>query len=74
VVIADANVNDCKLLEQTINAVVIERPDPAQVIQNLCLDKGYDNPSGETACHAGGYHARRLVAIPEGLCSPVLSS
>jgi hypothetical protein len=32
------------------------------VIQNLCLDKGYDNPSGEAACQAGGHtpHIRRI--------------
>ncbi len=62
VVIAGANRNDCKLLDQTIAAIVVERPDPAQVIQNLCLDKGYDNPSGEAACHAAGYvpHIRRI--------------
>ena len=62
VVIAGANRNDCKLLDATINAIVIDRPDPAQVIQNLCLDKGYDNPSGEAACEAGGYapHIRRI--------------
>jgi putative transposase len=40
VVIAGANRNDCKLLDATIAAVVVERPDPAEVIQNLCLDKG----------------------------------
>jgi putative transposase len=62
VVIAGANRNDCKLLDATINAIVIDRPDPAQAIQNLCLDKGYDNPSGEAACEAGGYapHIRRI--------------
>ncbi len=58
VVIAGANRNDCKLLDQTITAIVVQRPDPAQVIQNLCLDKGYDNPSGEAACNAGGYVPR----------------
>jgi putative transposase len=62
VVIAGANRNDCKLLDATIAAIVVERPGPAQLIQNLCLDKGYDNPSGATACNAGGYlpHIRRI--------------
>jgi hypothetical protein len=61
-VIAGANVHDTKLLEQTINAVVIPRPHPEMVIQNLCLDKGYDNPTGRAACAAGGYvaHIRRI--------------
>jgi hypothetical protein len=38
------------------------RPDPGKVIQHLCLDKGYDNPTGEAACAKGGYvpHIRRI--------------
>ena len=43
VVIAGANVPDFKLLEATLNALVIERPQPSQSApQHLCLDKGYD--------------------------------
>ena len=45
-VIAGANVVDQKLLEATIEAIVVERPDPEELEQNLCLDKGYDNPTG----------------------------
>jgi putative transposase len=62
VAIDGANVHDTKLLEQTIDAVVVERPDPRRVIQNLCLDKAYDNPTGEAACAGGGYvsHIRRI--------------
>jgi putative transposase len=62
VAIDGANVHDTKLLERTINAIVVARPDPEQVIQNLCLDKGYDNPTGEAACAATGYvpHIRRI--------------
>ena len=48
-VIAGANVPDCELLDETIEAVVVERPDPEEVEQNLCLDAGYDNPSGRAA-------------------------
>ena len=41
---------------------MIERPDPEQVTQNLCLDKGYDNPTGDAACAQAGYvaHIRRI--------------
>jgi putative transposase len=41
---------------------VLARPDPEQVIQNLCLDKGYDNPTGKTTCAEAGYvaHIRRM--------------
>jgi len=61
-VIAGANVHDTKLLEKTIEAIVIERPDPEQLTQNLCLDKGYDNPTGKGACEVAGYvaHIRRI--------------
>lgn len=57
-----ANVHDTKLLEATIDAIVVHRPDPEAVPQNLCLDKAYDNPTGEAACEAGGYvpHIRRI--------------
>jgi putative transposase len=54
-VIAGANVPDCKLLQETIEAIVVERPDPAKVEQHLCLDAGFDNPSGRAAVEAGRY-------------------
>ena len=54
-VIDGANVNDHKLLEATIEAVVIERPDPAEREQHLCLDKGYDNPTGHEVVQRHGY-------------------
>lgn len=62
VVIAGANVNDHKLLAETIEAIVVERPDPKEVAQHLCLDKAYDNKTGETACDEAGYvpHIRRI--------------
>ena len=45
--IAGANVHDTKMLAQTIEAIVVERPKPTQKKpQNLCLDAGYDNPTG----------------------------
>lgn len=61
-VIAGANVVDQKLLKATIEAIAVERPDPAEVEQNLCLDKGYDDPNGREAAAAGGYtpHIRRI--------------
>jgi putative transposase len=46
VVIDGANVLDWKLLEATIEAVVVERPDPEEREQHLSLDKGYDSPTG----------------------------
>jgi putative transposase len=55
VVIAGANVPDMKLLEATIEAIVVERPDPKEREQNLSLDKGYDNPIGHTVTTRYGY-------------------
>jgi putative transposase len=56
VVLAAANVNDQKLLRETIEAIVIERPEPtAGEPQHLCLDASYDNPTGRAAAEAGPY-------------------
>ena len=43
-------------------AVVAERPAPGEVEQHLCLDKGYDNPTGREAAAGGGHtpHIRRI--------------
>jgi len=63
VAIEGANVPDCKLLRATIEAIVAERPRPtAKHPQNLCLDKGYDNPTGRNATVEGKYtpHIRRI--------------
>lgn len=62
VVIAGANVHDTKLLEATLDAIVVERPDPNKVEQHLCLDKGYDNPTGRAAVDNHHYirHIRRI--------------
>ena len=63
VVVAGANVHDAKLLEATIGSIVVERPEPTKHDpQHLCLDKGYDNPSGRTAAASGGHtpHIRKI--------------
>lgn len=63
VVIAPANRHDTKLLGPTLAAIVVERPVPSEEQpQHLCLDKGYDNPSGTTAVAEHGYigHIRRI--------------
>jgi putative transposase len=55
-VLAAANVNDHLLLRETIEAVVIERPEPTpEAPQHLCLDADYDNSSGRAAAVAGKY-------------------
>ena len=63
VVVAGANVPDCKLLAETIESVVVERPLASEgVEENLCLDKGFDNPTGREAARGGGHvpHIRRI--------------
>lgn len=65
VTLAGANVHDAKLLADTIAGMITGRPDPndaAGAAENLCLDKGYDNPSGRSAAVEAGYqpHIRRI--------------
>ncbi len=61
-VVAGANVHDTKLLAATIDSMIVEQPDPFFREQHLCLDKGYDNPTGRAAVHDRGYtpHIRRI--------------
>lgn len=54
-VIAGANVPDFKLLGETIEAVVVERPASEEVEQHLCLDAGYDNAPTREVVEAHGY-------------------
>ena len=63
VVVEGANVHDTKLLARTLEAVIVERPEPSpRSPQHLCLDKGYDNPTGRQAADDHGYipHIRRI--------------
>ena len=51
------------MLAETIDSIVVERPEPtADEPQNLCLDKGYDNPTGREATESHSYvpHIRRI--------------
>ena len=51
-VVAGANVHDTKLLKPTLESIVVDRPEGTQ---NLCLDKGYDNPTGHGTVAEAGY-------------------
>jgi putative transposase len=58
-----ANVHDTKLLAATLQAIVVDRPPPtAAMPQHLCVDKGYDNPTGHETVAAYQYtpHIRRI--------------
>ncbi len=61
--VAGANVHDTKLLEATLEAIVVQRPQPTdQGPQHLCLDKGYDNPTGHGVVQSYGYQGH-----PDGI-------
>jgi putative transposase len=63
VVLAGANVRDDKLLQSTLEAVVVEQPDPTEAApQHLCLDKGYDSKAVREIVNDKGYipHIRRI--------------
>jgi putative transposase len=67
VVVAPANVHDTKLLKETLEAIVVERPKPTRRHrQHLCLDKAYDNPTGRATVAATDYvaHIRRIGEEP----------
>ena len=62
-VLAGANVRDDKLLEATLEAVVVERPRPnEEAPQHLCLDKGYDSKAVRKIVNDKDYvpHIRRI--------------
>ena len=63
VVVAAGECHDTKLLHKTLESVVVERPVPSsQRPQHLCLDKGYDNPTGHKTALRHRYepHIRRI--------------
>ena len=54
--IAGANRNDCKMVEQTLNNIVVERPRPTPVCpQNMCMDAGYDGDPVYQLLYEWGY-------------------
>jgi putative transposase len=56
-VIAAANIRDFKLLEATLDSIVIRRPSPKRVYQNLLCDKDYSNRESRAAAFKRGYDA-----------------
>jgi putative transposase len=65
-VLAAANVNDHLLLKETLEAIVIERPEPTpEEPQHLCLDADYDNPASREVAAAGQYTPHIVPADKE---------
>jgi putative transposase len=66
-VIAAANVNDHLLLKETIEAIVVERPEPTPAQpQHLCLDAAYDNPASREVAATHKYTAHIRPVKEEG--------
>jgi putative transposase len=56
VVVAPANINDHLLLEETIESIVVERPEATEKEpQHLCLDAGYNNALSKQVVKEHGY-------------------
>lgn len=63
VVVKGANVHDSLLLQDALEKVVVEPPNPySEVEQHLCLDKAFDGKSSEATAQVFGYqpHIRRI--------------
>ncbi len=60
-VVSGANTPDGKLLEPTLEAIVIERPNPTDLPQHLCLDKAYSGAPSTTVAETLGY----MVHVPD---------
>src|SRR5712692_2758421 len=61
IVVSGANTPDGRLLEPTLLAVPIERPDPQTTPQHLCLDKAYSGEPCAKVAETEGY----TVHVPD---------
>jgi putative transposase len=69
VVVAGANQNDFKLVEETLQALVPPRPEPtAEAPQGMCMDRGYDYQEVYELLEREGYtphiHTRAEGPLP----------
>ena len=63
-VITGANVADFKLLEATLEAIVVERPEATEEApQQLCLDAGYDKQPAREVVERHDYTRRISDAL-----------
>ena len=54
-VVSGANTPDGQLLEATLTSGPVERPEPSQTPQHLCLDKAYSDAPSAKVAEAHGY-------------------
>ena len=62
VVVKGANVHDSLLLQDALEAVIVEPPDPRKHEQNLCLDKAFSGAPSDATARVFGYepHCRQI--------------
>lgn len=63
IVVKGANVHDSLLLQDALEAVIVEPPNPyTELKQHLCLDKAFDGKPSEATAQVFGYepHIRRI--------------
>jgi len=62
VVVTGANVHDSLLLQDALEAVVVEPPDPRRREQHLCLDKAFSGAPSDATARVFGYepHVRQI--------------
>ena len=61
VVVDGVNHHDKKLVKRTLDAIFFERPSPEDIIQNICMDKGYDFTDIRKLVEEYGYTAHAKV-------------
>ena len=62
VVVKGANVHDSLLLQDALEAVIVEPPDPREHEQHLCLDKAFSGAPSDATARVFGYqpHCRQI--------------
>lgn len=62
IVVKGANVHDSLLLQDALEAVIVEPPDPKKHLQNLCLDKAFSGGPSDATARVFGYepHIRQI--------------
>ena len=63
VFVAGANVHDSMILQDTLEAVVVQPPNPVTVLkQHLCMDKGYSGKPADATERVFGYqpHCKQI--------------
>lgn len=69
VVVTGANVHDSLLLQDALEAVIVEPPDPGEHAQHLCLDKAFSGALSDATARVFGYepHVRQIGEEKEDL-------